>query len=239
MEGPEFRSRVCDATGNLNQGEFELLAPTHLVALQRHTELEAILSPIRRREGVTIHQPAIPAVIVRKPPAYRTQRRRARFAAYFEKVEQHTYSFDSVAFMNTWLGTGVPLAPHLLKYVNQALAPGARVYSGEISDRHLSLMVSQSIPTDSSSLGVVLETLKAQAVTLTVAPRLKHLLLGLESSNGKLIGLGLLEAIDFRRRTLGVLTPCRAPDAACIVRLGSLRVQPDGQELGNLKPGEF
>jgi hypothetical protein len=36
-----------------------------------------------------------------------------------------------------------------------------------------------------------------------------------------------------------VLTPCRAPAAARILHMGSLRVQPDGTEAGALKPGEL
>lgn len=223
----------------LNQITFDLLAPTHVVALQRKDELEGILAPIQRRDGVHIHRPTIPAVIGKKPSAFRTQRRAMRFAAYFEGARLHTYRFEDIAIIGAWLGCGAPLAPHLLKYLNEALGPAVKVYYGEMSDRHLSLMVSQMVHPDTPALGVAQQTLRAQGVTLTIAPRLKHLLLGLEGSNGKLLGLGLLEAIDFRRRTLGVLTPCRAPAAACIIRIGILRVQPDGHEIGALKPNEL
>ena len=223
----------------LNQTEFELIAPTHVVALQRQAELEGILAPMRRRDNVRIYTPPIPAVIGKKPPAFRKQRRAMRFAAYFQNARLHTYSFEDVAFVGAWLGCGVPLAPHLLKYLNEVLGPEIKVYYGEMSDRHLSLMVSQYVSYDAPVLGPALQTLRAEGVTLTVAPRLKHLLLGLEGANGKLLGLGLLEAIDFRRRAVGVLTPCRAPAAARILRMGSLRVQPDGTETGALKPGEL
>ena len=223
----------------LNQITFDLLTPTHIVALQRQNELEGILAPMQRRDGVQIHRPSIPTSIGKKPSTFRTQRRAMRFAAYFENARLHTYRFDDIALIGAWLGCGAPLAPHLLKYLNEALGPAVKVYYGEMSDRHLSLMVSQMVHPDTPALGVAQQTLRAQGVTLTIAPRLKHLLLGLEGSNGKLLGLGLLEAIDFRRRTLGVLTPCRAPAAACIIRIGILRVQPDGHEIGALKPNEL
>ena len=88
-----------------------------------------------------------------------------------------------------------------------------------MADRHLNLMVSKPCRHD-APLWACAANASAQGVTLTVAPRLKHLLLGLEGGNGKLLGLGILEAIDFRRRDLGVLTPCRAPAAARIIRAG-------------------
>lgn len=225
------------AARRLNQIEFDLLGPAHVVALQRHGELEPILAPMRRREGCRIHTPSIPPVIRRKPPSFRAQRRAMRFAAYFQNTALHTYAFDEVAFVGTWMGGGTPIAAHLLKFLNQTLP--VRVYYAEMCDRHLGLMVSQPIAMAVPEMGIALEQLKAQAVSLTVAPRLRHLLLGLEGGNGKLLGLGLLEAIDFRRRTLGVLTPIRAPAAARVLHLGSLRLLPDGKEVGSLKPGEL
>ena len=223
----------------LNQTEFDMLSPAHVVALQKQGELEGILAPMRRRDGVRIHTLPIPAVIGKKPSAFRAQRRAMRFAAYFQNASVYTYSFDDIAFVGAWLGSGIPVAPHLLKYLNQTLEGRTRVYYGETSDRQLNLMVSHPVPPELPQLGLAQQTFRAQSIGLTVAPRLRHLLVGLEGANGKLLGLGLLEAIDFRRRALGVLTPVRAPGAARIVRMGSLRVQPDGTEAGALKPGEL
>lgn len=223
----------------LNQTEVELLLPAHLVALQRTDELEAILAPIRRRTDMVLHLPALPDVLSKKPTTFRKQRRAMRFASYFSEAKQHVYSFDSVGFVGTWMGGGTPVAAHILKFLNLTLGPERKVYYAETHGRELGLMLSQPIAPHASGMGLVLQHLKAESVAVTVAPRLKHLLVGLESGNGKLLGLGLLESLDFRRRTLGVLTPVRAPDAAQILRFGSLRVQPDGTELGSLKPGEL
>ncbi len=223
----------------LYQALFDLLAPNHVVGLQRHSELEPILAPMRRREGCRLYTPAIPTVIRKKPPGFRAQRRAMRFSSAFQDARTHTYSFEEVTFVGTWMGTGTPVAAHILKFLNQTIGPRVRVYYAEMSGSHLGLMVSQPLSHAAPGLGVVQEQLKAQAVSITVAPRLKHLLLGLEGANGKLLGLGLLEALDFRRRTLGVVTPVRATAADCLLHFGSLRVTPDGSEVGSLKPGEL
>ncbi len=223
----------------MHQTEFDLLNPAHVIALQRGNELEPILSPMRRRTGCRVHTPPVPEVIARKSVALRTQRRAMRFASYFGSAALHSYSFDDVSLVGTWLGGGSSLPPHLLKFVNQALWPPARVYHAELSDGHLSLMVSLPLDPGLQGLSLVQQELKNRSLTATVAPRLKHLMLGLESGNGKLLGLGLLEALDFRRRTLGVLTPIRAPQAAQIVHFGTLRLAQDGREIGSLRPGEL
>lgn len=223
----------------LHQLTFDLLWPAHIVGLQRAGELEPILVPMRRRERVQLHLPPIPTVIAKKPPAFRAQRRAMRFAAHFQNAQTHTYSFEAVALTGTWMGSGTPLAPHLLTFLNQTLGALTRVYYAELCDRHLGLMVSRPVAPNAREVGLALEPLGAREVSISLAPRLKHLLIGLESANGKLLGLGLLEALDFRRRTLGILTPIRAPGAACILRFGSVRIGPDGSELGTIRPGEF
>lgn len=223
----------------LHQAECDLVQPAHVVALQRQHELEPILAPIRRRSGLRVHTPPIPVTVNRKTPALRAQRRSMRFASYFETTTLHTFSFDEVALTGTWLGGSDPLPPHILKFLNQALGYHARIYHAEMCDRVLGLMVSQPLPPETPGLAMVHEQLKQQSVAITVAPNLRHLLVGLESGNGKLLGLGLLEALDFRRRTLGVLTPVRTPQAAHILRFGTLRLHPSGKEIGSLRPGDL
>ena len=243
----EGRPLITDTSGylhgagarRLNQTTFDLLTLAHVVALQRRGELEPILAPMRKREGCVIHDLPPAAVIGKKPAAFRAQRRALRFGAYFEGAALHAYAFPDVAFVGTWFGGGTPVAPHLLKFLNQSLGAGRKVYYAETTDRELGLMVNQPIPPQSPELALALQEFRAQSVSVTVAPRLKHLLLGLESANGKLLGLGLLEALDFRRGTLGVLTPVRAPAAARIIRFGGLRVTPQGAEIGKLAPGEL
>ena len=230
VQGPSAR--------RLLQCEADLLAPTHIVALQRGNELEALLAPLIRRTNWRIHLPSLPAVIGVKPPAFRTQRRSMKWAAYFAGSETHTFSLDEVAVVGAWLGSGTPLAAHLLKYLREALAAHCRVYYAEMSGSQLGMMISHPISPQNNALLMALEPLKARTVIPTVAPRLKNLLVGLESGNGRLMGMGLIAAIDFRRRTVGVLTPVRSPFAARILRIGSLRVTPEGRELGAVKPGE-
>jgi len=223
----------------LIQNEAYLLGPAHVVALQRGEELGGILPPLRRYNGCRIHTPAIPDAIGRKPPSLRTQRRAMRFAAYFREAQLAQFAFTSVAFTGTWLGGGTPVAAHILRFLNETLDAHSRIYHAETSGRHLGLMAHQPIAVNSPEMGIALQQLKMREVSVTVAPKLKHLLVGMEASNGKLLGLGILATLDFRRGTIGLLTPVRTPDAACILHFGIHRIAPDGSDAGALKPGDL
>jgi polynucleotide 5'-hydroxyl-kinase GRC3/NOL9 len=234
---------VVDTTGmlqgpaarRLKHAKFALLAPEHVVALQRGRECEPILAPLRHADRVRVHRLPVPAIITVKPSALRAQRRAGRFARYFENAELRLYNFDDVVMTGTWLNTGPPLAPHLLRFASNAL--GVRVYHAEECDRQISLMTSV-LPESEQGIGLVQEQFRAQAITLTPAPRLRHLLTGLADGNGRLLGIGLIESLDLRRRQIGILTPIRAPAAVRLIHFGILRVRPDGTEVGANRPGD-
>ena len=155
----------------MHQIEFDLLQPAHVIALQRNGELEPILAPLRHRTGCRVHTPPIPAAVTRKSPALRAQRRAMRLASYFETTTLHTFAFDDVALVGTWLGGSDPLPPHLLKFLNQALGFHTRIYHAEMCDRVLGLMVSRPLPTETAGLAMVQEQLKPQSLAVTVAPQ--------------------------------------------------------------------
>jgi polynucleotide 5'-hydroxyl-kinase GRC3/NOL9 len=234
---------IVDTTGfvrggaavSLKQSKIRLLAPRHIVALQRHGECEPILVPFRFSERPAIHRLPVAKAITSKPPALRAQRRALRFAAYFANVPTHTFGFDDVAFAGTWLGTGKPLEAHLRRFLSQSL--GVRVYHAEMAARHLGI-VTDSLPHGDVGLAAVQETLRYQEITITPASRLRHLLTGLSDGDGKLLPVGLIDALDFRRRQIGILAPVRAPGAVRLLEFGLLRVRPDGTELGTNRPGD-
>jgi polynucleotide 5'-hydroxyl-kinase GRC3/NOL9 len=215
----------------LHQALLDTLRPAHIVTLQRKSELAGVLGVYRQAPADALIQLPVPACIGAKAPAYRAMRRGTQFAAYFADAKTHLFTFDQVRFANSWLGSGTPVPGHILKYLNETLAGTARVYYGEIAGPHLGLMVSRGIRADLPGVGVALKQLRAEQMTASVAPRWKHLLVGLEAQ-GRMLGMGIVESLDFRRRTLGVLTPLRAPGAASTIRIGLFRVQPDGKELG-------
>lgn len=213
----------------------ELLRPQHIVGLQRAGELEPILRLARGGRWL-LHTPPVTKVIAKKAPVFRSQRRAMRFAAYFSEATLHTYTFRQMPLIGTWLGSGTPLPAHLLRFVRTTLASEMRVFYAEMVGHRLCLMADRILPPSSPGIALVKQQLRAQSVVMTPAPHLKHLLLGLEDAEGELLAMGLLEALDFRRGLLGVLSPLRATGAPQRIRLGRLRVSPEGKDLGACPP---
>ena len=232
---------IVDTTGfiqgspaqRLKHAKAELLSPNHIVGLQRMGELEHILRGISGAESVCIHRLSVPAVISRKSPGFRSQRRAARFSQYFQKAEQRAVSFDQAAFTHTWLNSGTPFPPHVLKFISDSA--GTPVPHAEQAGRFLGIVAAQQ-PT--RNLSVILEHFKPESVSITPEFRFRGLLLGL-SDSARLLGLGIVDRIDFQRRRLELSTPVRSIANVSRVHFGAIRIDLDGRELGILRPGDI
>ncbi|MCC6728900.1 MAG: hypothetical protein IT208_06125 [Chthonomonadales bacterium] len=223
------------AARRLKHAKLSSLAPDHVVALQRHDECEAVLAGLRRSERTRVMRLPVAAAVATKPPGLRAARRAGRIARYFEGADLRTINFEDVAMRGTWLTAFAAVEPQVLRFLSASLR--VHVHHAELGDRHLGIVVDRA-PDDERLLDAVREQFRAQALTITVAGWLRHLVVGLEGGDGRLHGIGLLEAMDFRRRQVGILTPVRAVGAIRLLHFGTLRVQTSGSEVGTIRPGD-
>ena len=214
----------------------ELLLPQVVVALSRDTELSPLLTAFAHLDTPEVWRiPASPA-IQRKTPAARATRRSARFLLALGDAQTLTFSFDDIALQGTWLGTGEPLPHHLQQFIGQSLGRPA-LHAERIPGGGLYVVLNGE-GWDAAGLAAIERHFATRLVTITAAQKFARLLVGLVSTNGVLLNIGLIERIDFPRRTLSILTPCRKPNAVAQVWMGSLRLRPDGREIGEVRPGE-
>lgn len=156
--------------------KIELLAPQHLVAVQRDRELEPILRLFEGRKGMAISRLSVsPHVTPRSPQARRTYRAQ-RFFDYFQASSSLELSLHDVGIQGSW------------------------VQGGRELDRS----------------------------------ELQGLLLGLADAENELLALGLLQDLDPATGRLLCLTPLADRATVRIVHFGSLRLEPSGQELGEM-----
>lgn len=88
------RAVLVDTTGLIDQGagfqlklrKIDLLAPAHLIVLQRGTELEDLLSVLRERPGLQIHRLRVSPSAKARSPAQRSRYRADLFYAYFRNA---------------------------------------------------------------------------------------------------------------------------------------------------------
>jgi polynucleotide 5'-kinase involved in rRNA processing len=79
----------------------ELLNPAHIVALQRKTELEPLLSVIGGREGLCIHRLGPSTLARSRTPTERMAYRTRRFAAYFSESRSLALTASNVLILNS------------------------------------------------------------------------------------------------------------------------------------------
>lgn len=214
----------------------ELLLPQVIIALTRGTELDPLLTAFSKLDTPDLWRVPAAEGVQRKTPAARSTRRAARFLAALDGAEPLVFGLDSVALLGTTLGTGEPLPFHLLQFLSESLRRPA--LHAERSEGILSVIVNGET-WDASGLAAVESYFGVRTVSVSAAQKFAGLLVGLVSASGQLLDIGRIDRIDFARRTLSVLTPCRKPGAVAQIWFGSLRLRADGRENGEGRPGEI
>ncbi len=206
----------------------DLIRPRLIVALQRETELNPILSALRKRADWEVLELAVPSSIGRKSPMMRSQYRRVAFARYFQRATLQSLSLDQVCLTGRRLGAGEPFTPQRLRYLSEQV--GAELLHAEKLGPSLHAIARE--PMTDAQLQLLMTLTGTDRLVFLPPNAYHHLLVGLIDYTGRHFGMGLIEEIDFPNKMLRVLTPVRSVQPVRWVQLGFLRVLPDGTELG-------
>ena len=215
----------------------ELLLPQVIVALASGREMDPLLTLFSHLDVPEVWRVPVPPEVQRKTSTTRATRRAARFLSALENARSQTFSWDDVALVNTRLGMGDPVAHHLARFLGETLERPV-LHAEVLGDGSLSVVV-HGDGWRTTELSVVERQFGTRSIPIVPAQRFARLLVGLVAASGALLDIGLIERIDFGARTLTVQTPCTRPRAVAQVWLGSLRLHPDGREIGEVRPGEL
>jgi len=67
----------------------------------------------------------------------------------------------------------------------------------------------------------------------------KNLMVGLLDSMGEVLGIGIIDRIDYKGRKIKIFTPVKEKEKIRTIQFGSLRLTPEGSEAGFVEPGYF
>jgi polynucleotide 5'-kinase involved in rRNA processing len=67
----------------------------------------------------------------------------------------------------------------------------------------------------------------------------RNVTVGLTNDADELLGIKIIERIDYERKQVTVLTPVKNAGEVAAVQFGSMGIKPDGVEIGTIKPGTF
>jgi len=234
---------VVDTTGlvggwlgrKLKTYKTDLIRPDYLVGIEKRREIEHLLIPFAKLESMKVRRAASPEEAHRKPPEFRTSRRRLNYYKHFAEAHNHILRMDDISLWNTWLGAGRPMKWQYMKFIEDALR--CPILHVEVTGRGI-FIVSER-PCSMSNRKALEEQFKTTNITTVTGETFHNVLVGLADQNANMLNVGLLQAVDFKHRFLSILSPLKTASPVRVVQFGSIRVTREGEELGLLKPGDL
>ena len=202
---------VVDTTGYvhdppaviLKQHKIELIRPNHLVCIGRSTEFEQITACYSQQAWLNIHY-LLPHQNVRsKSSDTRSRYRKERFDTYFSESRVQQLPFEQIRGGRTPFFVGRPANERELEILS-GLAE-TEVYYAEWGNRTLCLIASKHLST--AAITHIKNYLSLRRVTVEVSTYFERRLIGLIDRTGNTSAVGVIEAVDFQKRELGIRCP--------------------------------
>lgn len=182
--------------------EIEALDPDAIVALERGDELESLLRAHRHRRILRL--PVSERAVAKSARARRALRARA-FRAHFAGAQDLELPLDDLVFQRWSLLNGTPLRDARFLYAERS-ADGVIGVNEHGAAQH------------------------QRGLTVLPAGFERDLLCGIGDRAGRMQGLGIINRIDFRRRTVSVFTAVPRRRVR-VVQPGDMHLARDGHEL--------
>ena len=154
------------------------------------------------------------------PQSVQEAQRRATWIDLQERCERHRIDLASVGIHGTRLGSGVRLKHSDFNEF------------AEVSGGVLHVITDREVNDDEVSRAMNLT--HASRVSIVSPKSYERLICSFADKQGRDFGMGFIESIDPREGTAEVLCEAVVPAPVKNLRIGTLQVSPDGQEVGSL-----
>ena len=220
---------VVDTTGYvhdppaviLKQHKIELIRPNHLICIGRSTEFEQITACYSQQVWLNIHY-LLPHRSVRlKSGHLRSRYRKDRFDLYFSESRVQQLPFEQIRGGRTPFFIGRPANEKELEILS-GLAE-TQVHHAEWGNRTLCCIVSKHL--SKATITHIKNYLSLTRVTVEVSTYFKRRLVALIDGTGKTSAIGVIEAVDFRKRELSVRCKTDAVKQACAIQFGDYQLR--------------
>jgi len=211
----------------LGWGLLNLVKPSHVVLIQRGVEVEHLVKPYLHKGGMRV--PASPLVRSRSREDRRVRRELA-FRGYFAKAKVRKFSLDTVGLMYTLFGTGFRMSVERMMEVEKVV--GRRVVYGEEAPDSLFVVVEEPPPSMEEAAVALKQRFNKEEVLITYSGAEQGLIVGLMDQDHNMLGLGLIRELDYRERTISILTPVE--EAVSLIQVGQLKLSEDCREVARV-----
>ena len=163
------------------------------------------------------------------PESVKHAQRKANWLKLFERCEEHKVDISRVSIEGARLGSGRVIKQEQLQKVGITEALHAEVSGGTL------LVISSEEPSE-QSVARALDVFHCGRVHVLHPESYDNLLCSFARENGEDFGMGVIQNIDFETKTAKVLCEAVAPAPVRILKLGGLRIDTAGRELGEVRP---
>jgi len=201
----------------------EALKPSLIVVLCHDGELEELIKRLHEKFNV-LKTPQLAKARKRSREA-RKELRELSYQKNLRGATIRSIPINWVKILNHDLGTGVVLSDERFKKLNEQLN-GGLVY-GEETPNGLLLVLNEKL-VSKDSLKRMFENHNRSVSVMWLGSE-RGLIAGLYGKEGKFIGIGVIEEIDYRRRILKIYTPCQ--QAIGMIKLGCIKLVESWKEV--------
>ncbi len=162
------------------------------------------------------------------PPLVALAQRKARWMRFFDVATEQEINLNRVTIENLRLGSGRLLQPAEL---DRHLPAAAHV---ETCGQVLLVVIDHALEDD--EVHRLLNTFHCTKLHTASPVDYANLVCSFARGSGEEFAFGIIREIDFRRRVARIVTDAVAPAPVSLLRVGSLKVDQNGNELGETKP---
>lgn len=217
------------AARELKFHQFELIGPKAIVALQRTSEIEHILTPLEKQGVCAVLRLKAPAMAKLYTREQRRKLRCERFASYFKDSNLIEVDVGTISIYGSYFGVGELLEEVDRQYYSAGL--GIEIVYGERSSSELFFIANGTPKEVDPSLFRNHQWLKW--VRMENLEEYANRLVGLCDAEKNCLAIGRIKKFDDRFRTLALLSPIPQESLSKIkaIQFGSLRVDDSGEEI--------
>lgn len=186
------------------------IGPSHIIAIQRENELEHLLKPIEILSDYVVHRIPVSSQVRLVSKEERATLRDKKFRLYFTNCFKFELLFSSITTTNTPFLSGERLSlGRLGKYEKEI---GEIILYGEITNEGLYIVTPDRI------------SLRRKDIISVIPEDFKDLLVGLIDEKDNLLGLGIIDEINFKKEIINIKTPITSKERIKLIKFSEFKL---------------
>jgi len=202
----------------------DALKPNAVVGIQQNDELLHILSAIG---GAKVYLVDSPTAIKKRGREKRKVLRELSYKKYLRGGKVQSFLINWINLEGTLLGRGIQPSREKMRQIENLL--GVKPWYCEETQKTLLIVLGKGKWVTKENIRKFEENIKKRIKILQEGEE-AGLLVSLKDVNGKFLGIGVLQGIDYKRRAIKIFTPVKK--GIHTVRIGQVKLDKEGKEIG-------